>query len=166
MSDSTVFYTNMSSPFGQLELAATNEHLYSIRFESEHLHKIRVNKIIENTQQQLTEYFDGSRLDFDLPLNNDGTFFQKQVWQQLRCIPYGTTCSYGDIAQKMGRPKAVRAVGAANGRNRIAIIVPCHRVIGANGSLTGYAWGIAVKTALLNHEQQIQHLLKGNTFAN
>jgi methylated-DNA-[protein]-cysteine S-methyltransferase len=166
MNDNTLFYNYILSPFGQLEIAATNDHLCSIRFVSEHLHKLRVNKIIENTQQQLTEYFDGSRQDFDLPLYNDGTHFQKQVWQQLRCIPYGTTCSYGDIAQKIGRPKAVRAVGAANGRNQIAIIVPCHRVIGANGSLTGYAWGIAVKTALLNHEQQIKHSLKGNNFAN
>jgi len=166
MSNPSLLYNYMPSPFGQLELAATHDKLYSLRFESEYLHTVQRNEIIEKTQQQLKEYFAGSRLYFDLPLDDDGTLFQQQVWQQLRCIPYGTTCSYGDIAKTIGRPKAVRAVGAANGRNRIAIIVPCHRVIGANGSLTGYAWGLSVKTALLNHEQQVQHLAKGNTFAN
>ncbi len=101
---------------------------------------------------QLTEYFAGKRKVFDLPLELKGTEFQKKVWQALREIPYGTTCSYGEIAAKIGNPKASRAVGGANNKNPIAIVVPCHRVIGANGSLVGYASGLRTKEALLKLE--------------
>lgn len=101
---------------------------------------------------QLTEYFAGKRKVFDLPLEPHGTEFQKKVWQALREIPYGTTCSYGEIAAKIGNPKASRAVGGANNKNPIAIVVPCHRVIGANGSLVGYASGLQTKEALLKLE--------------
>ncbi len=106
-------------------------------------------------ERQLTEYFAGERCEFDLPLAPVGTPFQREVWSALGRIPFGETRSYGEIAHELGRPKASRAVGAANGQNPIWIIVPCHRVIGANGSLTGYAGGLSVKDALLRHEHAV-----------
>lgn len=105
-------------------------------------------------KRQLGEYFDGARRDFDLPLSPDGTAFQHQVWNELRRIPYGETVSYGELARRIGRPTASRAVGAANGRNPLAIVVPCHRVIGADGTLTGYGGGLPVKEALLALERR------------
>ena len=102
-----------------------------------------------HVEQQLAEYFAGQRRDFDLAVEPQGTEFQRQVWHQLLEIPYGTTCSYQDIAQAIGRPQAVRAVGRANGTNPIPIVIPCHRVIGANGTLTGYGGGLDVKRQLL-----------------
>lgn len=103
-------------------------------------------------QEQLTSYFAGERKAFDLPLRPNGTEFQLRVLDELQKIPYGTTASYGDIANRIGRPKAVRAVGAANGRNPLPIIIPCHRVIGASGKLTGFGGGIPTKKALLKLE--------------
>lgn len=102
--------------------------------------------------EQLTEYFAGKRKVFDLPLEPYGTEFQKKVWQALMEIPYGRTCSYGEIAAKIGNPKASRAVGSANNKNPIAIVIPCHRVVGANGALVGYASGLQTKEALLKLE--------------
>jgi methylated-DNA-[protein]-cysteine S-methyltransferase len=101
----------------------------------------------------LDEYFEGTRRDFDLTLELRGTDFQVAVWSALRAIPYGQTTSYSAIANAIGKPASVRAVGAANGRNPISIVVPCHRVIGADGSLTGYGWGVDRKAWLLDHEQ-------------
>jgi methylated-DNA-[protein]-cysteine S-methyltransferase len=100
-------------------------------------------------ERQLSEYFTGQRIRFDLPLQLNGTEFQKKVWQALREIPFGKTRSYRDLARAVGLPKASRAVGAANGKNPLSIVVPCHRVIGANGALTGFAGGLATKAALL-----------------
>ena len=102
--------------------------------------------------EQLGEYFAGTRKDFDLPLAPEGTPFQQKSWEALRAIPYGETISYGEQARRLGSPSAVRAVGAANGRNPISIIVPCHRVIGSDGSLTGFAAGLDAKAWLLRHE--------------
>ena len=113
----------------------------------------------EEAVRQLREYFAGHRSDFDLPLSPSGTPFQLAVWRALRAIPSGETTSYGAIAEAIGRPTAVRAVGAANGRNPISIIVPCHRVIGANGTLTGYGGGLPRKAWLLNHETSERSLL-------
>jgi len=107
---------------------------------------------------QLREFFDGSRTEFDLPLSPRGTEFQKQVWSVLRRIPFGSTRSYQEIATTIGRPAATRAVGAANGSNPIPIVVPCHRVIGSNGSLTGFGGGLPVKRWLLEHEAGIARL--------
>lgn len=104
------------------------------------------------TRRQIEEYFAGQRRDFDLEVDGEGTDFQRLVWHELTKIPYGATCSYGDIAQAIGRPAAVRAVGAANGRNPIPIVVPCHRVIGADGSLTGFGGGLEAKRRLLELE--------------
>ncbi len=107
------------------------------------------------TKRQLAEYFNGTRATFDLPLAMHGTEFQKQVWKALLDIPFGVTMSYGELARKIGNPNASRAVGLANGRNPISIIVPCHRVIGSNGSLTGYGGGLPRKEALLSLERSV-----------
>ena len=110
---------------------------------------------LETGKRQLREYFDGKRREFDLPLAPDGTGFQCRVWRELRRIPYGETISYGELARRIGKPTAARAVGAANGRNPLAIVVPCHRVIGADGTLTGYGGGLPVKEALLALERRV-----------
>jgi methylated-DNA-[protein]-cysteine S-methyltransferase len=108
--------------------------------------------ILKATATQLGEYFAGTRMTFDLPLHPHGTDFQRAVWQQLSAIPHGETRSYADIARALGQPTATRAVGAANGRNPLSIVVPCHRVVGSTGALTGFAGGIAAKRWLLAHE--------------
>ncbi|WP_340678530.1 methylated-DNA--[protein]-cysteine S-methyltransferase [Paraglaciecola sp.] len=146
------FIDYQQCPLGLLEIHASSHGLEAIKFVSGCSLSAYPNIITANTKVQLSEYFDGTRQQFTLPLGAEGTLFQRQVWQQLRRIPYGTTCSYSDIAHAIENPKAVRAVGAANGRNPITIVVPCHRVIGADGSLTGYAWGTSIKAALLQHE--------------
>lgn len=107
----------------------------------------------KDVAHQLEEYFAGTRTDFDVEVDLEGTPFQVEVWTALRAIPYGETISYAELARRIGRPAAVRAVGSANGRNPVSIIVPCHRVIGADGSLTGYGWGTDRKAWLLDHEQ-------------
>jgi methylated-DNA-[protein]-cysteine S-methyltransferase len=107
-----------------------------------------------DVRRQLGEYFEGTRRTFDVHTEPAGSPFQRQVWQALLDIPYGHTASYGDIARRLGRPTAARAIGAANGRNPISIVVPCHRVIGANGTLTGYGWGNERKAWLLDHERR------------
>ena len=110
---------------------------------------------LRQARRQLREYFDGGRRAFDLPLAPAGTDFQRRVWRELGRIPYGETLSYGDLARRVGRPGASRAVGAANGRNPLAVVVPCHRVIGADGALTGYGGGLPVKQALLALERRV-----------
>ncbi|WP_347343543.1 methylated-DNA--[protein]-cysteine S-methyltransferase [Jatrophihabitans telluris] len=116
--------------------------------------------------EELTEYFEGQRRDFDVCLNPRGTEFQRHVWSALRSIPFGHTASYADIAAAVGRPSAVRAVGAANGRNPISIIVPCHRVVGSNGALTGYAGGLEAKNWLLTHERAVAGLASAGSPSN
>lgn len=111
------------------------------------------DEALAEARAQLTEYFAGERTTFDLTLEMDGTPFQRQVWDALLKIPFGETWSYGELAAHLGRPGSARAVGAANGRNPISVVVPCHRVIGANGSLTGFGWGTPRKSWLLDHEQ-------------
>lgn len=106
-------------------------------------------------RQQIGGYFRGELVDFDLPLRADGTAFQRRVWQELRLIPYGETATYGEIAKRVGNPRACRAVGRANAENPIAVVVPCHRVIGADGTLTGYAGGLSFKQKLLEHERRV-----------
>lgn len=118
---------------------------------------VRVDRFapIKEAAQQLDAYWAGELFDFDLSLAPKGTPFQQRVWAALRTIPFATTATYGEIARGIGSPSACRAVGAANGRNPIAIVVPCHRVIGANGTLTGYAGGLDMKRQLLDHEQRV-----------
>jgi methylated-DNA-[protein]-cysteine S-methyltransferase len=111
--------------------------------------------LLEAAAMQVEEYFSGRLLEFDLPMHFDGTDFQRTVWKQLQRIPYGETVSYGELAEAIGNPKAVRAVGAANGRNKLPVVVPCHRVIGSNGKLTGFGGGVDLKRSLIEHEAAI-----------
>jgi len=155
-------YQWMDSPVGQLLLASDGRSLTGLYLQGQKYFptltetwcEATQSDLLAQTQKQLAEYFAHQRQSFDVPLTFQGTPFQKQVWQQLLHIPFGTTLSYGELAQRMGQPNAVRAVGAANGRNAISIIVPCHRVIAASGKLTGYAGGLERKQWLLHHEQQ------------
>lgn len=148
------------SPVGVLTLVARGSRLAAVLWESERENRVRLGSLVEDerhpmllkTEQQLNEYFAGTRTRFDLELDFQGTEFQQRVWQALLAIPFGETRSYTQIAQAVGSPKSVRAVGAANGRNPISIIAPCHRVIGASGALTGFAGGLEAKTFLLTLE--------------
>ena len=157
----------ISSPLGSLRLVAQGGALVAILWPDDapgrvSLGSVRTdgeNALLSAAQGQLQEYFEGARHAFDLPLNFRGTAFQQEVWRALCAIPYGETRSYADIARAIGRPAAVRAVGAANGRNPISIIAPCHRVIGSNGALTGFAGGLAAKTYLLELERRDTMLL-------
>ena len=152
----------MPSPVGILKLVATENALVAVLWENENPKRVRLAELIEQvnhpilleTQKQLREYFAGTRQQFDLPLDFEGTVFQKKVWQALLGIPFGETRSYRDIAEKVGNIKAVRAVGAANGKNPISIIAPCHRVVGVNGKLVGFAGGLNNKEILLGLEKQ------------
>jgi methylated-DNA-[protein]-cysteine S-methyltransferase len=153
-----VYQGMIESPFGPLGLAGTAEGLTRVDFQ----HGERPVDTSPSTQrrpdyfdqaiQELREYFAGSRRDFSLPLAPPGTAFQQQVWRALQQIPYGSTTTYQDLAERLGKPTASRAVGSANGRNPIAIIIPCHRVIGRDGRLRGYAGGLHIKRHLLQHE--------------
>ena len=152
-----VRYEYMESPIGPLMLARNDAGLTHIYFHSEKSSLPRTDwrqswTGLEEAREQLAAYFAGQRECFDLPLAARGTPFQQQVWKALREIPCGVTISYGELARRIGQPTAARAVGAANGQNPLAIVVPCHRVIGSNGTLTGYAGGLSVKQALLEHE--------------
>lgn len=153
-------FTEMRSPVGALKLIANESALIAILWENDdpkrvHLDAMQCNNthpLLIQTQTQLTEFFEGKRQTFSVPIEFHGTDFQKAVWHALLTIPFGETRSYLDIAKQIGNPKAVRAVGAANGKNPISIIAPCHRVIGSNGSLTGFAGGLKNKTILLELE--------------
>ena len=144
----------IDSPIGKLTLMADENALRAVYMETSVAPQgeLRSTPLLERAAVQLEEYFAGKRTDFDLPLEPIGTEFQTEVWKALTKIPFGQTCSYADIARTIRRPKAMRAVGAANGQNPIAVIVPCHRVIGADGSLTGYGGGLPRKKWLLSHE--------------
>lgn len=146
-----IYHDHFATPLGLMEITADADAVHSILFVDT-LQKVRSNTITALVKTQMRQYFDGAIEAFDLPMAPVGTDFQKSVWQALMTVPYGQTCSYSDIAEKIRNAKAVRAVGAANGKNPMTIVVPCHRVIGSNGSLTGYASGIERKAWLLNHE--------------
>lgn len=144
---------NFSSPVGTLCVTEENGAIVGLHIDNNaELSLTCRNELIKETARELSEYFSGTRTSFDLPLNPSGTGFQESVWEQLRLIPYGQTRSYGDIAKAVGNPKAARAVGHANNQNHIIIIIPCHRVIGADGSLVGFGCGIEVKQFLLDLE--------------
>jgi len=155
-------YGEMPSPVGMLRLVASDNGLVAILWENDCPNRVPVaavaeegdNDILREARRQLTGYFAGTLRGFDLPLDFRGTNFQRQVWSALLDIPFGQTRSYADIARSIGRPTAYRAVGAANGRNPISIVAPCHRVIGHNGGLTGFAGGIEAKRFLLDLEQE------------
>ncbi len=153
-----MYYCYLETPVGDLLLAGDENALSLVGFPEGSMRRdpepdwIFSDKPFAAVREQLTAYFAGERKSFDLNLNPVGTEFQLQVLDELQKIPYGITASYGDIAKRIGRPKAVRAVGAANGRNPIPIIIPCHRVIGSTGKLTGFGGGIPTKKALLKLE--------------
>jgi len=147
-----IFIDYMDSPIGVIEIQASAKAITQVIFSGTEKKAIKTNEITHCCKQQLKEYFKGKRKMFDLPLDQQGTTFQKFVWNCLTQISFGETLSYRDIADMLNNRKAVRAVGGANGRNPISIIVPCHRVIGSNGTLTGYAGGIERKLWLLKHE--------------
>lgn len=150
----------MTSPVGELTLVASDKGLTAILWENDNPNRIRLGEVEEvqehpvlaETERQLKHYFAGKLEKFTVPLDFHGTEFQKKVWAALVAIPFGETRSYAQIAEQIGSPKAVRAVGAANGKNPISIIAPCHRVIGSNGKLTGFAGGLDVKARLLDLE--------------
>lgn len=148
---SPLFIDHFSTPLGTMEITAHDTAVLSIHFV-DRTETVRKNALTELAKNQLRQYFDGTLKSFDIPIAPTGTDFQKSVWQALTTVQYGQTCSYADIAKKINNRKAVRAVGAANGKNPMTIVVPCHRIIGSDGSMTGYASGIERKAWLLNHE--------------
>jgi methylated-DNA-[protein]-cysteine S-methyltransferase len=150
----TLTMLRMRSPIGALHLVARGDELAALCLPDSPVPAARAGTggVLALAHHQLDEYFAGDRREFELPLAPEGTAFQQRVWRALLAIRYGETCSYGHIARAIGRPAASRAVGAANGKNPIAIIIPCHRVIGANGTLTGYGGGLPTKQWLLAHE--------------
>lgn len=160
MNRESIFYKIVSSPVGALKIVVRNQKLVAILWDNEKLNRVKLDQMAEKgkdplileTERQLNEYFLGQRKVFDLPIEMAGTPFQQEVWELLRQIPFGATWTYREIAQGVDRPKAVRAVGAAIGRNPVSIIVPCHRVIATNGNLTGFAGGLERKKILLDLE--------------
>ncbi len=159
---SELFSAVIDSPVGPLTIVASDDGVRAILWPGDDPARVRLDAttdrpdhpVIATASAQLAEYFDGDRTEFDVSLDAVGTDFQQAAWDALRTIPYGTTVSYGEQAQRMGDRRKARAVGAANGRNPISIVVPCHRVIGANGALTGFAGGTDTKAWLLAHEQR------------
>ncbi len=158
-------FKTMMSPIGALKLVASKNGLAAVLWPNDRPGRVPAlntpamteenhNAILLETERQLNEYFAGQRKAFSLPLDPVGTEFQKSVWNALLTIPFGETRSYGEIARQLGNEKAMRAVGAANGKNPISIIAPCHRVIGANGALTGFAGGLEAKAILLDLESK------------
>ena len=156
-----LYETTMTSPVGPLRIIASDRGLRAVLWPDDDLSRTIVDEptaegadhpIVMRTVAELAEYFAGTRTEFDLPLDVTGTEFQTACWHALMEIPYGSTVSYGEQAGMIGRPNAVRAVGAANGRNPVSIVIPCHRVIAATGALTGFAGGLATKQWLLDHE--------------
>ena len=164
------FSGSMKAPFGTIEVIASDRGVHNVMFDPDelprNLREATVTRrpshpVVAEALSQLREYFAGSRTKFDLKLDLEGTDFQVSAWKALAKVGYGRTASYLQQATNIGRPTATRAVGAANGRNPVAIILPCHRIVGANGSLTGFAGGLGVKQWLLDHEQKV--LAKGKS---
>ncbi len=156
------FYKTMQSPVGELKLVATEKGLAAVLWENDDPHRVHIDQMVEQggnailnqAESQLREYFEGKRTNFTVPLDVQGTPFQKSVWDELLKIPFGETRTYGQLAAALGKDSAMRAVGAASGRNPLSIIAACHRVIGKDGSLTGFAGGLETKAKLLRHEGQ------------
>jgi methylated-DNA-[protein]-cysteine S-methyltransferase len=163
--ENEMFHTiTIDSPVGKLRLIAGERGLRAVLWGAEDVARIAsideadliegTTAVLDEAATQLEEYFAGSRREFDLPLDPLGTPFQQSAWMVLRTIPYGKTMSYGQQARQLGDPNKARAVGAANGKNPLSIVVPCHRVIGSGGQLTGFAAGVEIKSWLLDHERQ------------
>jgi methylated-DNA-[protein]-cysteine S-methyltransferase len=159
-------YTYLDTPLGRLLVAGDDAGLHLISFDTQQSRPepdwVEDADALAEAARQLDAYFAGRLEEFDLELAPEGTPFQREVWQELERIPYGTTISYGELAERIGKPSAVRAVGTANGANPLPIVIPCHRVIGADGSLTGYGGGLEKKEALLSLEGALLDLVAGS----
>jgi methylated-DNA-[protein]-cysteine S-methyltransferase len=162
----TMFRCAMASPLGELTLVGSDAGLRAVVWPADRGGRVPLGPLVDGdapvlaeARRQLEEYFAGDRRTFELPLDLVGSDFQVAVWRSLADIPYGTTATYGEQATRLGNPAAVRAVGAANGRNPVSIVLPCHRVVGADGSLTGFAGGLDAKRWLLDFESRDQRLL-------
>lgn len=147
------YFPENTKQLGVIRILASDKGLCRVDFVPEANETVKPNQLTQAAHEQLHAYFTYTRQTFDLPLDVHGTPFQQEVWAALQTIPYGTTWHYAALSQQINRPKAQRAVGAANGKNPLSIIVPCHRVIGKNGQLTGYSGGLSIKNWLLQHEQ-------------
>jgi methylated-DNA-[protein]-cysteine S-methyltransferase len=165
----TFAFSRFASPVGELTMVASENGLAALLWENDDPTRVRLGRgkeapchpLLVETAAQLRDYFSGRLIRFDLPLHFHGTDFQKIVWAALLRIPFGETRSYGEIAREIGRSSASRAVGAANGRNPLSIIAPCHRVLGSSGALTGFAGGLQIKRHLLDHEQAVLRQERG-----
>ena len=157
-----MWFDEFTTPIGLLRIAVDATGLRCVMFENNNYDAPNRNEwrqdnvVTREAREQLLQYFSGERREFDLKMSLAGTEFQQRTWQTLASIPYGQTWSYADLANRVGSPKAVRAVGAANGRNPLPIVLPCHRVIGSNGTLTGFGGGLPVKKWLLEHESGLR----------
>lgn len=152
---SVIYFDFIQSPIGPIKVESSDEAVISIEFLfGTHEKQAKTNHLTDDAVFQLNQYFKGHLTEFDLPLHQSGSEFQLSVWKKLEEIPFGHTITYGELAQKIGDPNKVRAVGAANGKNLFAIVVPCHRVIGLGGQLVGYAGGLQRKQWLLNFEKK------------
>lgn len=157
------FITYYQSPVGLLKISGTDQYISEVKFIDEphtiamHTANVALPPLAIQTVEQLIEYFHGNRRFFELPVAQEGTPFQQKVWNELMSIPFGKTISYLELSRRLGDPKVIRAAAAANGKNNVAIIVPCHRVIGSNNQLVGYAGGLPRKKWLLQHENKVAH---------
>jgi methylated-DNA-[protein]-cysteine S-methyltransferase len=158
----TLAYKTIDSPVGKLKLVASDKGLVAVLWEKEKPNRVRVGEVekkeahpvLIKAERQIAEYFAGKRRSFSVRIDMQGTTFQKKVWDALLAIPFGETRTYGDLARRLGRPHAARAVGSASGKNPLSIIVPCHRLVGSTGKLTGFAGGLDAKTRLLELERR------------
>ena len=149
-----------TSPIGRIKIVADKDCIQAITFIDDAMSTsenegVESPTVIHHCIDELIDYFNGSRTQFTVPIHQSGTDFQQKVWRELYEVPYAKTMSYAELAKKLGDPKVIRAAASANGKNKIAIIVPCHRIIGSDSNLTGYAWGLAKKKWLLQHEFRI-----------
>ncbi|MFT4153270.1 methylated-DNA--[protein]-cysteine S-methyltransferase [Parafilimonas sp.] len=156
-----LYYTYYQSPIGMIKIAGTDHYIAELSFidkpEQMKHGEPGISEVMHQCTEQLIEFFSGKRKEFDIPVHQTGTFFQQKVWGELLQIPYGKTISYLELSRLVGDEKAIRAVAATNGKNKIGIIIPCHRVIGSDKSLVGYAGGVWRKKWLLHHEFKISH---------
>ena len=156
----TTISTYYQSPLGPMRISGTDTYISEIRFvddKEEIIKNVQLNDLLQQCVEELIQYFNGNRKTFDIPVHQKGTDFQNRVWSELLNINFGKTISYMTLAKKLGDPNCIRAAASSNGKNKIAIVVPCHRVIGSNQSLVGYAGGIKRKKWLLDHENKVAH---------
>lgn len=160
-----MFFSEIQTPVGILTISADNDFIYSVSCSEERQKGLNPSELTQLAASQLMEYFDGKRTSFDFPIQQKGTDFQQRVWKELLNITPGYPISYAALSKRMGNPLAIRAIAAANGKNKLMIVIPCHRVIGSSGELVGYAGGLWRKKWLLEHEARILNLGQGSLFS-